>query len=243
VFFVDLSAITDPALVAPAIAQALEVPEEAGRPRLETLAAYLAERSSLLLLDNFEQVLSAAPAVEHLLTSAPGLHVVCTSREPLHLPGERQYPVPPLDVPDLTRATQPADVASIESVSLFVSRARAVRPDFTLSPADAASSIAEICLRLDGLPLAHRAGSQPGQGPRTSFHPRPTPNPFARPDEPDNDRAVSPADAVRRDRVELQVALAVSDRPVWPSPLPAQPGCEDCWRGSVMVGWRWQQQM
>jgi hypothetical protein len=102
VFFVALSAITDPALVAPAIAQALEVPEEAGRPRLETLAAYLAERSSLLLLDNFEQVLSAAPAVEHLLTSAPGLHVVCTSREPLHLPGERQYPVPPLDVPDLT---------------------------------------------------------------------------------------------------------------------------------------------
>jgi predicted ATPase len=72
VFFVDLSAITDPALVAPAIAQALEVPEEAGRPRLETLAAYLAERSSLLLLDNFEQVLSAAPAVEHLLTSALG---------------------------------------------------------------------------------------------------------------------------------------------------------------------------
>ena len=153
VFFIDLSAITDPALVAPAIAQAVRVPEEAERPRLETLAAYLAERSSLLLLDNFEQVLLAAPAVEHLLTSAPGLHVVCTSREPLHLPGEWQYPVPPLDVPDLTRATEPADVASIESVALFVSRARAVRPDFTLTP-DNASSIAEICRRLDGLPLA-----------------------------------------------------------------------------------------
>jgi predicted ATPase len=106
-----------------------------------------------LLLDNFEQVLSAAPAVEHLLTSAPGLHVVCTSREPLHLPGERQYPVPPLDLPNLARPTEPADVASIESVALFVSRAQAVRPDFTLTP-DNASSIAEICVRLDGLPLA-----------------------------------------------------------------------------------------
>jgi predicted ATPase/class 3 adenylate cyclase len=153
VFFVDLSAITDVALVASAIAQAVGVPEQAERPRLETLAAYLAERSSLLLLDNFEQVLSAAPAVEHLLTSAPGLRVVCTSREPLHLPGERQYPVPPLDVPDLARPREPADVASIESVSLFVSRARAVRPDFSLT-ADNALSIAEICTRLDGLPLA-----------------------------------------------------------------------------------------
>jgi len=153
VFFVDLSAITDVALVASAIAQAVGVPEQVERPRLETLAAYLAERSSLLLLDNFEQVLSAAPGVEHLLTSAPGLRVVCTSREPLHLPGERQYPVPPLDVPDLARPREPADVASIESVSLFVSRARAVRPDFTLT-ADNALSIAEICTRLDGLPLA-----------------------------------------------------------------------------------------
>ena len=153
VFFVDLSAITDAALVASAIAQAVGVPEQAERPRLETLASYLAERSSLLLLDNFEQVLSAAPAVEHLLGSANGLRVVCTSREPLHLPGERQYPVPPLDVPDLARPREPADVASIESVSLFVSRARAVRPDFTLT-ADNALSIAEICIRLDGLPLA-----------------------------------------------------------------------------------------
>jgi predicted ATPase/class 3 adenylate cyclase len=153
VFFVDLSAITDVALVASAIAQAVGVPEQAERPRLETLAACLAERSSLLLLDNFEQVLSAAPAVQHLLTSAPGLRVVCTSREPLHVPGERQYPVPPLDVPDLARPREPAEVASIESVSLFVSRARAVRPDFTLT-ADNALSIAEICTRLDGLPLA-----------------------------------------------------------------------------------------
>jgi predicted ATPase/class 3 adenylate cyclase len=153
VFFVDLSAITDAALVAPAIAQAVGVPEEVERPRLESLAAYLAERSSLLLLDNFEQVLSAAPAVEHLLTSARGVRVLCTSREPLHLPGERQYPVPPLGMPDLARPTEPADVASIESVSLFVSRAQAVRQDFTLT-ADNASSVAEICTRLDGLPLA-----------------------------------------------------------------------------------------
>jgi predicted ATPase/class 3 adenylate cyclase len=170
VFFVDLSAITDAALVVPAIAQAVGVPEEVERPRMETLAAYLAGRSSLVVLDNFEQVLSAAPAVEHLLTSAPGVCVLCTSREPLHLPGERQYPVPPLDMPDLAGPTGPADLASIESVSLFVSRARAVRPDFTLT-ADNASSVAEICIRLDGLPLAIELAASQAKilGPRSTL--------------------------------------------------------------------------
>ncbi len=163
VYFVDLAPITEPGLVPAAIAQALEVREQGNQPILDQLLDYLHDKQLLLVLDNFEQVVAATPQVARLLTRAPGLRMLVTSRIPLRLRGEQEFPVPPLGLPpldaslDMRDATPASDYADrimqYEAVRLFVERARAVQPDFSLQPANA-PAVAAICHRLDGLPLA-----------------------------------------------------------------------------------------
>ena len=153
VFFVDLTPITDPDLVPSMIAQALLVRDEPGRDLLDTLTDHVRDRHLLIVLDNSEQVIEAGLAVARLLDSTPGLVVLVTSRVPFHLSGEREFRVPPLDVPDPATASDLDVIVRSEAVSLFTERAAAVRPGFRVS-AENAAAIAEITNRLDGLPLA-----------------------------------------------------------------------------------------
>ncbi len=152
VFFVPLAPITDPELVVPTILSSLDLPPATG-DQLSSLREYLEPRRILLVLDNFEQILTAGPQVGEWLRAAPGLKVLVTSRAPLSVYGEREYAVPPLGMPDPSRAAELAELAESEAVALFVDRASAARPDFALSEQNALS-IAEIVARLDGLPLA-----------------------------------------------------------------------------------------
>jgi predicted ATPase/class 3 adenylate cyclase len=152
VWFVDLSAVTDPSVVPTEIAIALEATRDPGASVLQCLEEHLRYRKLLLVLDNFEQVVDAAEVVEHLLSRSPGLKVMVTSRSVLSVYGEREFPVPPLRLPDPASAEVLEALGHSEAVSLFVERARAVRPDFRLT-AENALAVAEICERLDGLPL------------------------------------------------------------------------------------------
>lgn len=149
--FVDLSAITAPEPLLPAIARALEVPETDDDVE-RGLLDYLSDRSLLLVLDNLEQLGGSVRPVAALLAAAPRLRVVATSRVPLRLSGEHEYPVPPLPVPG-ARTERFEEIAANDSVRLFVARARAVEPLFALTDTNAAS-VAAVCRRLDGLPLA-----------------------------------------------------------------------------------------
>ena len=154
VFFVDLAAVTDPALVIPTVAAALQVREEGWeRPVEESLKDHLRDRRLLLVLDNFEQVLDAGPVVTDLLRAAPALKVLVTSRAPLRLRGEQDVPVTPLSVPDPHRLLPLEDLAHSEGVALFNDRAKAVAPTFRLTGENAPQVVA-IVSRLDGLPLA-----------------------------------------------------------------------------------------
>lgn len=153
VVLVELAPVDDPTLVAPAVARTLGVREVIGQPVLETIADRVGDQRLLLLLDNFEQVLPAAPAVERLLAACPRLKVLVTSRARLHLSGEYEYPVLPLAVADPDPGRPPEDLLKSEALALFVDRAQAVRPDFTITAANG-PTLAEICRRLDGLPLA-----------------------------------------------------------------------------------------
>jgi predicted ATPase/class 3 adenylate cyclase/Tfp pilus assembly protein PilF len=153
VFFVALEPITDPGLVASTIAHLLGLTETAGRSILDNLKDYLQNKSLLLLLDNFEQVISAGPLVAELLAACSELKILVTSREGLHVSGEREYPVPPLALPDITQLPSPESLSQYAAVGLFIKRAQAVRPDFRIT-SDNAPAVAEICYRLDGLPLA-----------------------------------------------------------------------------------------
>ncbi|MEO8751708.1 MAG: tetratricopeptide repeat protein [Casimicrobiaceae bacterium] len=153
VFFVPLAALSDPALVLPAIAKVFAVREIAGRPLRECLLDHLRTKQMLLVLDNFEQVIDAAPLVSELLTAAPQLKVLATSRELLHLSGETDFPVPPLSVPDPNRLPPLPQFTQYEGVALFVERAAAMKPGFTVT-SENAHAVAQICHRLDGLPLA-----------------------------------------------------------------------------------------
>jgi class 3 adenylate cyclase len=151
-YFVDLSPITDPMLVPDSIASALRfLPERSGRSVLEILQDHLRDRKALLLLDNFEQVLPGADTVAALLEAAPRIRVLATSRSPLGLSGEQAFPVPPLGI--LDAADDVAALRQSEAVSLFVDRATAVDPSFSLADEDV-PIVAAICARLDGLPLA-----------------------------------------------------------------------------------------
>jgi predicted ATPase/class 3 adenylate cyclase len=153
VFFVSLATITDPELVPSTIAGSLGLKEIAGQSLKETLEGYLRHKRLLLILDNFEQVLEGAPLVGELLGTCFELKVLATSRIPLRLYGEQEYPVPPLGLPDLARLPPPERLTHYGAVRLFVERAKAVKPDFEVTN-DNARAVAEICARLDGLPLA-----------------------------------------------------------------------------------------
>jgi predicted ATPase/class 3 adenylate cyclase len=168
VFFVPLEPIRDPMLVLSRIATAVGVVESGARPIADTLSDWLLDRRLLLVLDNFEQVAAAAPMVSDLLRSAPELKVVVTSRAALRVSGEQEYPVPGLPTPpDLSqlsgldrlqltaesRALDPAALAQYAAVRLFIERAVAVRPGFTVTNANA-PAVAAISARLHGMPLA-----------------------------------------------------------------------------------------
>jgi predicted ATPase/class 3 adenylate cyclase len=154
VYFVPLAPISDPGLVVPAVAQALGVREVAGHALVEGLHEALRARPRLLLvLDNFEQVLGAAPRVAALLAACPRLNVLVTSRAVLHLAGEHDFPVPPLTLPERRTLPPLERLAQYEAVRLLLERARAALPDFAITDANA-PAVAEICHRLDGLPLA-----------------------------------------------------------------------------------------
>jgi predicted ATPase/class 3 adenylate cyclase len=152
VFFVPLGTIDEPALVLPTIAQALGVSDPGGGV-LDRLADQLAGKQVLVVLDNFEQVSEAAPDVGELLGRLPEIKVLATSRSPLHVYGEQEFPVPPLGLPDPQHLPDLEALSQFASVALFVERAMAVRPGFAVDAANA-PAIAEICVRLDGLPLA-----------------------------------------------------------------------------------------
>jgi predicted ATPase/DNA-binding CsgD family transcriptional regulator len=153
VHFVPLAAIWDPALVPSAIARQLGLQDSRDRPLLEHLASYLRDRTVLLVLDNFEHLVSSADQVAELLATGSGTRIVVTSRSPLRLTGEQEFPVPPLAVPDPATTASPEVLAQCESTMLFLTRAKAVAPDFTVTDKDA-PVIANIVRRVDGLPLA-----------------------------------------------------------------------------------------
>ncbi len=152
VFFVPLGTIDEPALVLPTIAQALGMPDPGGGA-LDRLADQLAGKHVLLVLDNFEQVSEAAPQIGELLARLPDARVLATSRSPLHVYGEQEYPVPPLGLPDPRHLPDLETLSQFASVALFIERAMSVRPGFAVDAANA-PAIAEICVRLDGMPLA-----------------------------------------------------------------------------------------
>jgi predicted ATPase/transcriptional regulator with XRE-family HTH domain len=153
VYFISLAPVRDPALVLSAIVQALGLKSANNEHDDELLVTYLHEKAALLILDNFEQALAATKAIAELLMFTSYLKVLITSRTVLRLSGEYEFVVPPLDVPDLHMAVDSDTLAHSPAVQLFVQHAKAVRSDFVLS-AENASSVAEICARLDGLPLA-----------------------------------------------------------------------------------------
>ncbi|MGH7319847.1 MAG: ATP-binding protein [Candidatus Rokuibacteriota bacterium] len=151
-FFVDLAPVISADLVIPSIARTLRVQEAVNRPILDSLQEHLRDRQLLLVLDNFEHVLAAAAQVADVLSACPRVKALVTSREALHLRGERQFPVAPLALPDRSRAEPIDQLTRYEAIRLFIERAQAVKLDFTISERNA-HAIAEICHRLDGLPL------------------------------------------------------------------------------------------
>jgi DNA-binding winged helix-turn-helix (wHTH) protein len=153
VFFVAFSPVNDPDLVVSAIAQTLGITEASDKRLVGALKRYLRDKEVLLLLDNFEQLLTAAPLVTELLATCPQLKVLVTSRAILHLRGEYEFPVQPLRVPDSASSQSVEALLQYASIALFIQRARAVKPDFDIT-IGTAQIVANICTRLDGLPLA-----------------------------------------------------------------------------------------
>ena len=153
VWFVELAPIRSPDLVLPTIALALGLRESGDRPLPVRLEKYLRTRSLLLVLDNLEHLLAAAPALAELLHACRDLKILATSRAPLRIQGEQEFPVPPLALPGPEGSPDAVEFSTVESVTLFIERARAVKPDFALT-ATCAPVVAAICRRVDGLPLA-----------------------------------------------------------------------------------------
>jgi len=151
--FVDLTPVTDAALVPVSIATALGVREVAGEALQDTMARRIGDREVVLVLDNLEQLPGAGSVIAELLAASPRLRVLATSRAPLHVRGEHQYPLAPLQLPGPVELASLEDLAEVEAVRLFVERARAIDPAFALT-SDNAAAVASICARLDGLPLA-----------------------------------------------------------------------------------------
>ncbi len=153
VYFVSLASISDPDLVIPAIAQPLGLKETGEQSLLELLKAFIQDIPILLVLDNFEQVVMAAPKLSELLTACQHLKFLVTSRTALHVRGEHEFPVLPLELPDLNHPLTSEVLSQYAAVTLFLERARSVKPNFQMNATNA-RSIAEICVHLDGLPLA-----------------------------------------------------------------------------------------
>jgi predicted ATPase/class 3 adenylate cyclase len=153
VWFINLAPISDPNLVSSSIAQALELRETAGQPILDSLKSYLSEKRMLLVLDNFEQIVDAATMIAELLLAAPGLKTLVTRRASLHLSGEHEFAVPPLSLPDHAHMPDLERLTQYEAVRLFIGRAQAVKAEFAVTNENA-PAVAQICMRLDGLPLA-----------------------------------------------------------------------------------------
>ncbi len=151
--FVPLGPLIDPRLVPLAVGEALGLRESAGRSMTESILQFLRSRQQLLLFDNFEHLITAAPLVADIVGSCPGIDAVVTSRERLHLRGEHVVVVQPLETPDPAIAVSTAALADVPAVQLFLRRAREVDPDFALSNGNG-EAVAAICARLDGLPLA-----------------------------------------------------------------------------------------
>lgn len=151
--FVPLALVQDPALVLAAIAQAFQLGEVRNETPATTLQNELRAKFALLVLDNFEQVIAAAPEISALLSAAPHLKIIVTSREPLRVYGEYEFPVPLLELPDVKHLPPVEALAHYAAVELFVARAQAVKPDFELTRANA-DAVARVCALLDGLPLA-----------------------------------------------------------------------------------------
>ena len=153
IWFVDLAPVSDAELVIPAIAHTLGLRDLDPRVVFESLCDHLTEVPTLLVLDNFEQVIEAAPRITHLLSLCPGLTVLTTSRATLRVSGEHEFPVAPLGLPAQRDRLTLAELAAFPAMELFVARARAVRPTFTLTESSV-REVADICQRVDGLPLA-----------------------------------------------------------------------------------------
>jgi predicted ATPase len=153
VWFVPLAGVRDAAEVPMGIIQALNIPSASDLPPFQSLIAYFRNKQLLLVLDNVEQVTGVTDILDELLAQAPAVKVLVTSRVILHFYGEHSFNVPPLDVPDLQVVLKAADLMSFPAIQLFVERAQAALPDFVLSD-EKASAIAQICARVDGLPLA-----------------------------------------------------------------------------------------
>ena len=156
IYFVPLSPVSDPDLIVPVIVQTLGIREAGGKPPLETLKDNFQDSSHapmLILLDNFEQLVAAAPTVAELLAMAPDLKILVTSRAALHVYGEHEFPVPPLALPDSRSLPSIDALSQYSAIALFLERAIAAKPDFELTQENA-SAVIEICARLDGLPLA-----------------------------------------------------------------------------------------
>jgi predicted ATPase/class 3 adenylate cyclase len=153
VFLVELAPISDPRLIPATVADAIGVKAEGRRPALDTLRDQVRDREMLLVMDNFEHVVAGATVAADLLDAAPRMRILATSREPLRVAGEQELPVPPLSLPDVGEPADLENLARSEAVSLFVQRATSVDPAFRLTEENAAA-VAELCRRLDGLPLA-----------------------------------------------------------------------------------------
>ena len=210
--FVDLAAVHDPALLGSALAQALEI-SETGEAMEDVLAADLRDRSMLLLLDNLEQLVPDVGLVARLLAAAPRLLVLATSRTPLRLAAEHEYAVPPLAPPEPGAGLSFEELAANDAVRLFAARAGAVDPEFQLDDGNA-GAVAEVCARLDGLPLAIELAAARSKllPPETM---QPAPRPGARPSR--RRRAGPPgsaADAARDARVEPRPAERGRERAV-----------------------------
>jgi non-specific serine/threonine protein kinase len=154
VVFVPLSAIVDPALVSAEIERILSIHHRAAIPPVESLASFLHSRQMLLVLDNFEHLVTAAPDVAFLLTECAHLHILTTSRVPLRLTGEHEYAVPPLPHPSEQSALTATSLEQFPATALFLDRARSVCPTLTAFADEQVRAVADICRRLDGLPLA-----------------------------------------------------------------------------------------
>ncbi len=153
VYVVDLAPIQDSQLVLSTIASTLDIREVPGEPLMDTLKYSLTDKRVLMLLDNFEQIIDVAPLVSELLSASPNLYVLVTSREALSIYGEQVYNVPSLSIPNLEFLESTQRLLRYESIQLYDQRAKAVKPDFLINDGNI-SAIAEICVRLDGLPLA-----------------------------------------------------------------------------------------